>query len=86
MIEYYINSELKNLTETVSFLKGEGFKVGIWSGEMQDWRFQGWLNQMAAGKNYVRKKEGFENFYYTPSKVCEQIDAWVDKKLFLYNN
>jgi archaellum biogenesis ATPase FlaH len=64
----------------------QGFKVAIWSGEMQDWRFQGWLNQMAAGKNYVRKKEGFENFYYTPSKVCEQIDAWVDKKLFLYNN
>ena len=64
----------------------QGFKVAIWSGEMQDWRFQGWLNQMAAGKNYVRKKEGFENFYYTPSKVCEQIDAWVDNKLFLYNN
>ena len=64
----------------------QGFKVGIWSGEMQDWRFQGWLNQMAAGKNYVRKKEGFENFYYTPSKICEKIDAWVDDKLFLYNN
>lgn len=64
----------------------QGFKAAIWSGEMQDWRFQGWLHQMAAGKNYVRKKEGFENFYYTPSKVCEQIDAWVDNKLFLYNN
>ena len=64
----------------------QGFKVAIWSGEMQDWRFQGWLNQMAAGKNYVRKKEGFENFYYTPSKICEKIDGWVDKKLFLYNN
>ena len=64
----------------------QGFKVAIWSGEMQDWRFQGWLNQMAAGKNYVRKKEGFENFYYTPSKVCEKIDSWVDNKLFLYNN
>ena len=64
----------------------QGFKVAIWSGEMQDWRFQGWLNQMAAGKNYVRKKEGFENFYYTPSSVCEKIDSWVDNKLFLYNN
>lgn len=64
----------------------QGFKVGIWSGEMQDWRFQGWLNQMAAGKNYVRKKEGFENFYYTPSQICEKIDTWVDNKLFLYNN
>lgn len=64
----------------------KSFKVGIWSGEMQDWRFQGWLNQMAAGKNYVRKKEGFENFYYAPHNICEQISEWVDGKLFLYNN
>lgn len=64
----------------------KGFKVGMWSGEMQDWRFQGWLNQMAAGKNYVRKKEGFENFYYAPHNICEQISEWVDGKLFLYNN
>lgn len=63
-----------------------GYKVGIWSGEMQDWRFQGWINQMAAGKNYVRKKEGYENLYYTPRTICDQIDEWVDKKLFLYNN
>lgn len=64
----------------------KGFKVGIWSGEMQDWRFQGWLNQMAAGKNYVRKKEGYENFYYAPYNVCDKINEWVDGKLFLYNN
>ena len=64
----------------------QGFKVGIWSGEMQDWRFQGWINQIAAGKNYVRKKEGFENFYYTPNAVCDKIGDWLDKKLFLYNN
>lgn len=64
----------------------QGFKAGIWSGEMQDWRFQGWMNQMAAGKNYVRKKEGFENFYYTPQNICDKIDAWLDGKLFLYNN
>lgn len=64
----------------------KGFKVGIWSGEMQDWRFQGWLNQMAAGKNYVRKKEGYENFYYAPYNVCDKINEWVNGKLFLYNN
>ena len=63
-----------------------GFKVAIWSGEMQDWRFQGWMNQMAAGKNYVRKKEGFENFYYTPNSVSEKVNNWLDGKLFLYNN
>lgn len=64
----------------------KGFKVGIWSGEMQDWRFQGWLNQMSAGKNYVRKKEGYENFYYAPHSVCDKINEWMDGKLFLYNN
>lgn len=64
----------------------KGFKVAIWSGEMQDWRFQGWINQIAAGKTCVRKKEGYENFYYTPSQYCEKIEAWLDNKLFLYNN
>lgn len=64
----------------------KGLKAAIWSGEMQDWRFQGWMNQIAAGKNYVRKKEGFDNLYYTPSNICEKIDGWLDGKLFLYNN
>jgi archaellum biogenesis ATPase FlaH len=64
----------------------KGFKVGIWSGEMQDWRFQGWINQIAAGKSYVKKKQGYENLYYTPTSYCEKIENWLDGKLFLYNN
>ena len=63
-----------------------GFKVAIWSGEMQDWRFQGWINQIAAGKAYVRKKQGYDNFYYTPSQCCDKIGEWLDGKLYLYNN
>lgn len=63
-----------------------GFKVGIWSGEMQDWRFQGWINQIAAGKSYVKKKQGYDNLYYTPTLYCEKIENWLDGKLFLYNN
>lgn len=64
----------------------KGYKAAIWSGEMQDWRFQNWLNQMAAGKNNVVKKAGFDNFYYTPKDICDKIDSWLDGKLFLYNN
>ena len=63
-----------------------GFKAAIWSGEMQDWRFQGWINQIAAGKNFVRKKEGYDNLYYTPYQYCDKISNWLDEKLFLYNN
>jgi hypothetical protein len=64
----------------------QGFKVGIWSGEMQDWRFQNWINQIAAGKAFVRKKIGYDNLYYVPKTICEKIDTWLDDKLFLYNN
>lgn len=63
-----------------------GFNVAIWSGELQDFRFQGWINQIAAGKSFVRKKEGYDNFYYTPKNISEKINLWLDKKLFLYNN
>lgn len=64
----------------------QGYKVAIWSGEMQDWRFQGWVNQIAAGKNYTRKKHGYENFYYVPNNIADKINSWLDGKLFLYNN
>lgn len=63
-----------------------GYKVGIWSGELQDFRFQCWINQIAAGKNYVCKREGFENYYYAPKNISNQISNWLEGKLFLYNN
>lgn len=63
-----------------------GYKVGIWSGELQDFRFQSWINQIAAGKNYVCKREGFENYYYAPKEISNQISNWLEGKLFLYNN
>jgi hypothetical protein len=44
----------------------QGYKVGVWSGEMQDWRFQSWVNQIAAGKNYVQRKSGYDNLFYVP--------------------
>lgn len=64
----------------------KGFKVGIWSGEMQDWRFQNWIIQIAAGKTFTKRKEGYDNLYYVPSNISEKISDWLDDKLFLYNN
>lgn len=63
-----------------------GYKVGIWSGELQDFRFQSWIDQISAGKNYVCKKEGYENYYYAPKDIANQINKWLEGKLFLYNN
>lgn len=64
----------------------QGYKVAIWSGEMQDWRFQGWIDQIAAGKGYTRRKEGYDNLYYVPKNISEKIASWLDDKLYLYNN
>lgn len=64
----------------------QGYKVAIWSGEMQDWRFQGWIDQIAAGKSHTRKKEGYDNLYYVSKPISERIANWLDDKLYLYNN
>ena len=63
-----------------------GFPTAIFSGELQGSRFQSWIDQMAAGKAFVRQKAGFENIYYAPKNVSDQINDWLDGKLYLYNN
>lgn len=63
-----------------------GYKTAIWSGELQDFRFQGWIDQIAAGKSYTKRKLGYDNLYYAPKPICDKINEWLDGKLFLYNN
>ena len=63
-----------------------GFKVGVWSGELQDFRFQSWIDNVAAGKNHVVKNPNFDNLYYAPHDIADKINSWLDGKLFLYNN
>ena len=63
-----------------------GYKVAVWSGELQDFRFQSWMNQIAAGRSFVVPKAGYDNFYYTPRPIADKINKWLDNKLFLYNN
>lgn len=63
-----------------------GFKVAAWSGELQDFRYQSWLDQIAAGRGYVKKKAGYTDLYYCPKIIAEKINKWLDGKLWLYNN
>lgn len=64
----------------------KGWKTAIWSGELVPYRLKGWINQTAAGKSYVSKKDGYDNFYYAPKKVADVIDRWSKDRLYLYNN
>lgn len=63
-----------------------GYKVAAWSGELQDFRFQAWIDQMAAGKAHVVQKFGFSNLYYVPKNTAAVINQWLDGKFWLYNN
>lgn len=63
----------------------QGYKTALWTGELDGSEVKQWLYLQAAGKAYNRKSQ-FSDFYYTPDMVCDKIDPWIDKYLFLFNN
>ena len=63
-----------------------GFKVAMFSGELMKEKVKTWLNQVAAGREYMKKVYGYDDFYYVPKDVTAQIDAWTKGKIFLYDN
>ena len=63
----------------------QGYKTALWTGELDGSEVKQWLYLQASGKAYNRKSQ-FTDFYYTPDNVCDKIDPWIDKYLFLFNN
>lgn len=63
-----------------------GYKVAVWSGELKDSRFKSWLNQAAAGRNFVKHGSGSVEYWYCPEDVSRKVDTWTEDKLWLYNN
>lgn len=64
----------------------KGFKCAVWSGELQPFRFQSWIDQIAAGKAHVVKHDGYDNMWYAPKMISDKIHAWLGDNLRLYNN
>lgn len=68
----------------------QGYSVGIFSGELTDWRLMNWLYLQAAGKDNVKQaknKQGESlNFYVVTDYIKDQIDNWLDDKLYIYDN
>ena len=63
-----------------------GYKVGAWSGELKDFRFRDWLDQMAAGKAHVRLITRPKDFYVATEYAKERIHEWIGDNFLLYNN
>lgn len=68
----------------------QGYSVGLFSGELSDWRLMNWLYLQCAGPNNVtqaKNKEGEQlNFYITSEYTKDQIDEWLGNKLYVYDN
>lgn len=64
-----------------------GYKVAVWSGELQAERYQAWLDQAAAGKNFVKQMAGiYEDWYYCPKDIAQLVNTWLRGKVVLRNN
>ena len=63
----------------------QGFKIAIFSGELQASKVLGWLQLQCAGKKNT-KPTVYENFYMVPDQIKEKINNWLDGKLYIYNN
>lgn len=63
----------------------DGFKVLMYSGELQPHRVKTWLQLQAAGRQFTKPTD-YENLYIVPDSVGHKIDKWMNGKFFLYNN
>lgn len=66
----------------------QGYGVGIFSGELTDWRLMNWLYLQTAGRDYVStgKDNDGNEYYYVKDSVKDKIDNWLDENLFIYDN
>lgn len=63
----------------------QGFNTLIYSGELTSNRLLKWITNQCAGPNNMR----FNNekvCWYTPKDIKDKINAWLNDKLFIYNN
>lgn len=62
----------------------QGYKSALWTGELDGDEEKKWLYLQAAGKTYNKQAKG--DFYYTPDNICSQIDPWIDRYFWIFNN
>lgn len=63
----------------------DGNNVAVFSGELADDDYLGWMNQQAAGKAYVEPSQ-YQDYYNVPFKYQEKIAKWLEGHFWLYNN
>lgn len=83
-----INSSGKSafLTQEIIEFCKQGYKVMLYSGEMQDYTIQNNLYRLTAGKRYCELSDSGVYYYVKDENVKDKINNWFDNKLFIYKN
>lgn len=63
----------------------KGYRVALFSGELEENRVLNWIQLQAAGKQYTRPTQ-YEGFYTVDEEAKKYINKWLDDKLYIYNN
>lgn len=63
---------------------GNGYKVALYSGELDPELSQDWINLQLAG-DFVKETNNV-GFYEVPCRVKEAIDKWAENRYFVYEN
>lgn len=71
-----------------AFALSQGQKVFYYSGEMEDWQVQDWLERQLAGPEHINAKHG-ENGnteYLVRSDASDAIQQWYADRCWIYDN
>lgn len=63
----------------------QGYKVGIYSGELTGKRLMNWICLQCAGRKNISYNQE-KNYYFVNSFAKEKIVNWLNDKLYIYNN
>ena len=74
------------LSQVVLNAVDKGFNALMYSGELKDKRFTGWLLQQAAGRDHVMQSKKYEGVWFCQNDVKPKIAEWLGDRFHLYNN
>ena len=64
----------------------QDFRCIVYSGELKSSRFFDWMAMQAAGYDYLKKSQKYDNAFYIEKHIKEKVANWIGDRLKLYNN
>lgn len=74
------------LSQVVLNAIDKGFNALMYSGELKDKRFTGWLLQQAAGFDHVLQSKKYDGVWFCKNDAKPKIAEWLGDRFHLYNN